>query len=159
MEREQLAALEAEFRAQLRLLERVHQRLSDRVASGLETPAQLDSVAYQIHNLYCAAEDLLKLVAQAFENRIGSSGEWHRILLLRMSEPIPGIRPALLSEDLFDVMNRLRGFRHFVRHAYVTDIDPNQLQANLNLAFKLAEALPKAVYTFIAQLDASEEAT
>ncbi|NET35866.1 MAG: hypothetical protein F6K19_28205 [Cyanothece sp. SIO1E1] len=157
MERDQVAGLAAELRAQLRLLEQVHQRLNDRVVEGLETPAQLDSVAYQIHNLYCAAEDLLKLVTQAFENRIGSSGEWHRILLLRMSEPIPGIRPVLLSEDLFDVMNRLRGFRHFVRHAYVTDIDPTQLQANLNLALKLAEALPKAVQVFIAQLDTSED--
>ncbi|NJN21039.1 MAG: hypothetical protein HC812_07425 [Leptolyngbya sp. RL_3_1] len=45
----------------------------------------MDSVAYQIHNLYCAAEDLLTLIAKAFENRIGSGGEWHRTLLLRMS--------------------------------------------------------------------------
>jgi hypothetical protein len=63
-------------------------------------------------------------VAKAFENRIGSGGDWHRTLLLRMSEPVPGLRPALLSEELFDAMNRLRGFRHFVRHAYLTEIDP-----------------------------------
>ena len=49
MEREQIAGLAAELRAQLRLLERFHQLLKDRVASGLETPAQLYSVAYQIH--------------------------------------------------------------------------------------------------------------
>lgn len=74
-------------------------------------------------------------------------------MLLRMSEPVSGVRPALLSEDLFDVMNRLRGFRHFVRHAYVTDIDPVQLQANLNLAFKLTETFPRSVQNFITQLD------
>ena len=124
MESDQIAGLAAELRAQLRLLERVHRRLQERVASGLDTPGQLDSVAYQIHNLYCAAEDLLKLIAPAFENRIGSSGEWHRTLLLRMSELVPDIRPALLSEKLFDTINRLRGFRHFIHHACVTDIDP-----------------------------------
>jgi hypothetical protein len=113
-------------------------------------------VAYQIHNLYCAAEDLLTLIAKAFENRIGSGGEWHRTLLLRMSEPVPGMRPALLTDELFDVMNRLRGFRHFVRHAYVTEIDPAQLQANLNLALQLATTLPPAVNGFTAQLDSSE---
>jgi uncharacterized protein YutE (UPF0331/DUF86 family) len=156
MERDQIAGLTAELRAQLRLLERVHQRLADRMAAGLDTPSQLDSVAYQIHNLYCAAEDLLKLVAQAFENRIGTSGEWHRTLLLRMSEPVPGMRPALLTEELFNVMNRLRGFRHFVRHAYVTDIELTQLQANLKLAQQLARDLPEAVRAFIAQLDGLE---
>lgn len=153
MESSQIAGLTAELKAQLRLLERVHQRLQERSATGLTTPAQLDSAAYQIHNLYCAAEDLLKLVAQAFENRIGAGGEWHRTLLLRMSQPVPGIRPALLSEELFDVMNRLRGFRHFVRHAYVTEIDPAQLQANLTLAFALATTLPAAVEGFVAQLE------
>jgi hypothetical protein len=36
MERGQIAGLTAELRAQLRLLERVHQRLLERVASGLD---------------------------------------------------------------------------------------------------------------------------
>lgn len=153
MESDQLAGLTAELNAQLRLFRQVHQRLQERSAAGLDTPSQLDSVAYQIHNLYCAAEDLLKLVAQAFENRIGSSGEWHRTLLLRMSEPVSDIRPALLSEHLFEVMNRLRGFRYFVRHAYVTDIDPIQLEANLNLAVTLANEFPKAVKVFLERLN------
>jgi uncharacterized protein YutE (UPF0331/DUF86 family) len=154
MDRDDVAGLSAELRAQLRLFARVYQRLQDRLALGLDNPAQLDSVAYQIHNLYCAAEDLLKLVAKAFENRIGSGGDWHRTLLLRMSEPVPGLRPALLSEELFDAMNRLRGFRHFVLHAYLTEIDPAQLRTNLNLATSLAEALPKAVQRFLSQLRA-----
>ena len=153
MDRNSLAGLTAELRAQLRLLEKVHQRLQDRVALGLGHAAQQDSVAYQIHNLDCAAEDLLKLVAGVFENRIGSGGEWHRALLLRMREPAPGIRPALLSEDLFNIMNRLRGFRHFVRHAYVADIEVTQRQANLGLAWQLAQRLPAAVELFLGQLD------
>ena len=53
-------------------------------------------------------------------------------------------------------MNRLRGFRHFVRHAYVANIDPLQLQANLNLVLKLADALPGAVQTFIVQLEGDD---
>ncbi|WP_008308712.1 hypothetical protein [Leptolyngbya sp. PCC 6406] len=153
MERDQLAGLGAELRAQLRLLARVHQRLQDRLVLGLEGAAQMDSIAYQIHNLYCAAEDLLKLVATACENQVGSSGGWHRTLLLRMSEPVPGVRPALLSEELFDGMNRLRGFRHFVRHAYVTEIDPSQLRSNLTLALTLATELPLAVQRFMAELE------
>ncbi|NJN21038.1 MAG: hypothetical protein HC812_07420 [Leptolyngbya sp. RL_3_1] len=58
------------------------------------------------------------------------------------------MRPALLTDELFDGMNRLRGFRHFVRHAYVTEIGPTQLQANLALALQLATTLPPAVNGF-----------
>ncbi|MDB9528383.1 hypothetical protein PN498_20495 [Oscillatoria sp. CS-180] len=153
MEKYQAAGLAAELKAQLRLFERVQERLQERVAANTETSAQLDSIALQIHNLYCAAEDLMKLIAQSFENRIGSGVDWHCSLLLRMSEPVPGIRPALLSEDLFDIMNRLRGFRHFVRHAYVTDIDAAQLQINLAFAVQLTHELPTAVHQFIGQLE------
>jgi hypothetical protein len=95
MEREQIAELTAEIKAQLRLIERVYIRIQERASLGLESPAQLDSVAYQIHNLYCAVEDLLKLIAHAFENRIGVGGEWHRTLLLRLSQSIPGVRLVL----------------------------------------------------------------
>lgn len=152
MEREQLAGLTAELTAQHRLIERVYQRLDDRFSAGLETPAQLDSIAYQIHNLYCAVEDLLKLVAHAFENRIGAGSEWHRALLLRLSQPIEGVRPAFLSEATFDVLNRLRGFRHFIRHAYGADIDINQLRTNFDLAIQLKSLIAEDLSRFLHQL-------
>ncbi|WP_416672237.1 ribonuclease toxin HepT-like protein [Egbenema bharatensis] len=157
MEREQIAGLTAELNAQLRLVERVHQRLSDRVSLGLDTPPQLDSVAYQIHNLYCAAEDLLKLIAHAFENRIGAGSEWHRTLLLRLSQPILGVRPALLTEETFDLMKRLRSFRHFIRHGYGAEIQFTQLKPNLDLAMSLPDRLSQDVQHFLAQLGAESD--
>jgi len=152
MDIEQVAGLTAELNAQFRLIERVYQRLSDRVSQGLETQAQLDSIAYQIHNLYCAVEDLLKLVANAFENRIGAGSEWHRTLLLRLSQPVQGVRPAFLSEDSFDVLNRLRGFRHFVRHGYGAEIEINQLRTNLELANRLQSLLTQDLQHFLEQI-------
>ena len=151
MESEQLAGLTAELKAQLRLIERVYERLQSRVGLGLDTPAQLDSVAYQVHNLYCAAEDLLKLVAKAFENSV-TGVDWHRVLLLRLSQPVQGLRPALLSEATFDVMNRLRGFRHFVRHGYGAEIEITQLNTNLGLAQQLQVLLPQDVESFLMNL-------
>lgn len=152
MERERVAALTAEMKGQLRLINRVWERLQRRIEDGLDTPAQLDSVAYQVHNLYCAAEDLLKLVAQAFENQVGTRGEWHRTLLLRLSQPVEGIRPALLSEETFVVMNSLRGFRHFVRHGYGAEIEISQLSVNVQLALRLPEQLAQDVERFITLL-------
>lgn len=152
MEHEKIVGLTAELKAQLRLIERVYQRLQARLEDGLETPAQRDSIAYQIHNLYCAAEDLLQLVAHTFENQIGAGGNWHRTLLLRLSEPVTEIRPAFLSEETFEVLNQLRGFRHFVRHGYGAEIEINQLKANLALVQRLQTLLPQDLHSFLMRL-------
>ncbi|MGD1864043.1 MAG: hypothetical protein ACFB0D_05770 [Phormidesmis sp.] len=157
MDRNRIAALTAEIRAQFRLMERVNIKLGARVEDGLDTPAQLESVAYQIHNLYCAVEDLLKLVASAFENNIGSSGGWHQVLLLRMSQPVEGIRPAFLSEPTLDVMNRLRNFRHMFRHAYGTDIELDQLRSNLVAGQKLYDLIAQDIDNFLSQLTSAED--
>lgn len=156
MDRNGYLGMVAELRGQLRLVERVYDRLQDRAQAGLDTAVQLDSLAYQVHNLYCAAEDLLKLVARAFENQIGAGGDWHRVILLRLIEPIEGVRPALLSEETFRVMNALRGFRHFIRHGYGAEIEVTQLKVNLELAIRLKELLFTDVDRFLGQLKPNE---
>ncbi|MEB3336777.1 MAG: hypothetical protein VKJ46_04890 [Leptolyngbyaceae bacterium] len=150
----QRARLKAELIGQFQLLEQVHQRLQQRVSLGLTTPSQLESVAYQIHNLYCAAEDLLKIVANSFENSIGAGGQWHQILLLRLSQPVENVRPPFLASETFRLLNILRGFRHFVRHAYGSEIELTQLQVNLNLALELPSRLWQDIQVF---LDALQE--
>lgn len=153
MERERLAGLTAEINGQWRLIERVGARLQARVDKELNTPEQLDSVAYQIHNLYCSIEDLLKLIASAFENQVGTTGEWHRILLLRLSQPVDGIRPAFLSEESFDLLNQLRSFRHMFRHAYGTEIELSQLQPNIDIALRAVNAISRDISSFLDQFN------
>jgi len=152
MDRERLAGLAAEMRAQFRMMERVTGKLESRIGDGLNTPSQLESIAYQIHNLYCSVEDLLKLVASAFENNIGSTGNWHRALLLRMSQPVEGIRPAFLSEETFDVMSKLKNFRHMFRHAYGADIELDQLQGNIVAAQRLYDLIAQDMDTFLSEI-------
>ena len=36
-----------------------------------------DSLAYWLHNLYCAYEDLFKIIAKFFENRIEDPSRFH----------------------------------------------------------------------------------
>ncbi len=157
MDRERAIRIRAEIKAQFRLMERVSNKLDSRLEDGWNTPGQLDSIAYQIHNLYSSVEDLLKLIASAFENNIGSDGGWHRTLLLRMSQPMEGIRPAFLSEESFDLMDRLRTFRHMFRHAYGADIDRDQLQGNLATAQKLYDSIAQDIDSFLRQLAESED--
>jgi hypothetical protein len=63
MESNKLIFLKVDLEAQMNDIERIHQKLLDRVAKlQVDDEVILESIAYQIHNLYCATEDLLKIV-------------------------------------------------------------------------------------------------
>ncbi len=83
---------------------------------------------YLLHNLYNAYEDLFQEISVCFENNIERSSGYHKNILLRMKISIPGIRPAILSEESYNLMSELMGFRHVFRHAYNYNIEPVKLQ-------------------------------
>ncbi len=154
MEQELFVLLESDTRAQLALINETFAKLEERSA-GLrpDQEARLESAAYQIHNLYNAAEDLLNLVAEYFENQIGHSARWHIRLLRRMSHDIPGVRPRLLSQESYELLNALRSFRHFFRHAYSAPIDYERLRVNLEKARRLQPLLVADVERFLRRVE------
>ena len=87
----------------------------------------VESTGYWLHNLYCAFEDLFRVVAGFWENDVGTDESFHIHLLKRMQVRIRGIRPALLSKDSFENLNELRGFRHVFRHAYSYGLDDQRV--------------------------------
>lgn len=156
MDAASLRILEAEIQAQLDKIEQIYLELEDRASQiRPNTPAQIESTAYQLHNLYSAIEDLLKIVAGAFENNVADLSRWHTELLRRMSLEIQGIRPALLSEKSGELLNELRAFRHLFRHAYGRRLDFDRVKENLAIARQLHPLLPKDVDTFLRSLQSS----
>lgn len=153
MDKNALTVLKVDVQAQMTAIAKISVLVEER-SLGLtaDDPVRLESVAYQIHNLYNAAEDLLKLVAAHFENQISDTVRWHTALLQRMSQEIPGTRPALLSEESYILLNSLRGFRHFFRHAYGVPIDYSQLQINLDKARQLRTCLEQDIERFLNSL-------
>ena len=152
MDSQKLILLKADINAQLQLIKAINGKLAVR-AEGVnpDDAIRLESIAYQIHNLYSATEDLLKIVAACFENNITDTQQWHTALLKRMTISIPGIRPAFISSETFALLNGLRGFRHFFRHAYGTNIDYEQLKINLDRAIKIYSNLEKDIENFFKQ--------
>ncbi len=97
MDSNRLILLKVDLEAQMSHIERIHQKLLDRMTKLQENDEIiLECMSYQIYNLFCATEDLIKIVASCFENNISISNQWHTLLLQRMSQDIPSIRPALL---------------------------------------------------------------
>jgi hypothetical protein len=157
MDSNKLTLLTVNLNAQMTNIKAIHQKIvnrSTRLQSDDE--AILESIAYQIHNLYCATEDLLKIVAGYFENNISDSSQWHSLLLQRMLIEIPNIRPAFLTSKTYSILNSLRGFRHFFRHAYGVAIEYDQLKSNLDKSLILLANLESDLNQFIAKLSPQE---
>ncbi len=156
MDSNRLILLKTDLRGQMNSITNIHLKLQGRADrfNSADEPL-LESIGYQIHNLYGATEDLLKVVAHYFENNVGDASQWHSALLQRMSLEVPGIRPALLSSQSYTILNSLRGFRHFFRHAYGSNIEWEQLQINLNKALTLKALLEEDIQQFLLKFEAS----
>lgn len=155
MDRTAWAFLEADLAAQQATVDRVFTLLIQR-SEGLspENPEQLESTAYQLHNLYGAVEGLLKVIATYFENNISDTSRWHSLLLQRMTQPVQGVRPAVLSSQSYEALNTLRAFRYFFRHAYGVSIDFAQLQSNLEKAKLIYPQLKNDTNLFLNEVHA-----
>jgi uncharacterized protein YutE (UPF0331/DUF86 family) len=150
MEKERLSLLRASIEAQGTEIERILDKIEDRRYRKGE--ANLESLAYQLHNLYCAFEDLLKIVADFFENHIEESAQYHRALLWRMKMPIDGVRPAFLSKESYKLLDSLRAFRHVFRHAYSYELDPKKLALVAEDALNLKTLYREEIDRFLEQL-------
>lgn len=139
MEEKKIAFFLADYDHQVSQIEKVYGRLSDRSESIAQKKVAAESVessGYWLHNLYCAYEDLFKIVSAFWENNIGNDGAFHRSLIRRMLLTIEGVRPALLSEKSYQHLDELRGFRHVFRHAYSYGLDDERVIYLLNKVLK-----------------------
>ena len=140
MEKTGLILLKAEMTAQVSEIDRIFARLKERKKG--KGKAAMESIGYQLHNLYCAFEDLFKIVADSFENHIQEKSRYHAELLRRMTIPIEGVRPPLLGQQCSALLENLRSFRHFFRHPSSYELDKRKVKIVLEDAFQL-----QSIYT------------
>jgi len=134
---ERLTRLAERIRSELvdlnRLVERAQEGL--RRAQRSDDDLYLDSVALNLHGFYAGLERLFKLTAAIVDGAMPQGANWHQILLQQMAAEVPGVRPAVISEEPRDSLDEYRGFRHVVRHVYTFSFDPVKVQ-------KLVEQAP-----------------
>ena len=126
MDKGAFAVLEAGLRARVRDISLIGGRIEKRLGTFASSTEGVDSMGYQLHNLYGAFEQLFEEVARFFENQIDEA-KYHADMIRRMQLEIQGIRPALLSTETASDLDELRRFRHLFRHAYAADLDPDKV--------------------------------
>ena len=116
--------------------------------SGGDAAAAL--VALSLDHAYQAFEATMVRLERAvgLPERTG-----HTALLADAAIAIPGLRPPVFPPEVRGDWDALLRFRHFLRHAYVVDLDPTKLALNrdrLDQAVAATEAWLAAVLAGLA---------
>jgi hypothetical protein len=89
------------------------------------------SLSLSLDHAYQAFETILVRLERAvgLPERVGVS--WHTALLADAALDLQGVRPPVFPPQSLGDWDALLRFRHFLRHAYVTSLDPARLAANV----------------------------
>ena len=121
---EKYAILLGYFEKQMIYVNRLYQEI---VIIDVTTYESRFVFAMRVQQFYTAIEDLLKQIAKSFENHIDTLSQFHKELLVRMNLDVPKMRPAVISHQSLLFLDKLRAFRHFIRHAYDCELDEREL--------------------------------
>lgn len=136
---EKIRVFLSDFDFQVNQVKEIYETLERRENAFGNQPVSsemVESTGYWLHNLYCALEDLFKLVAGFWENSISDNGGFHINLLKRMRTEVKGIRQPLISQETFSHLSELSGFRHVFRHAYTHGLDDERVAFLLKRVLK-----------------------
>lgn len=152
----QITIFISEFDFQVNQISSIYENLEAKSASAEKKAVSMEaveSIGYWLHNLYCAFEDLFKIVAGFWENNLAADGQYHINLLKRMILEIKGVRPPLLTMESHNALNELRSFRHVFRHAYNYGLDDERVIFLLRNTLKHRPMILKDLSEFRNKID------
>jgi hypothetical protein len=66
----------------------------------------MSGLALYVQNFYTGVERVFALIAKQIDGVTPSSADWHIQLLGQLLVPVPNIRPAVISQDTYEQLNR-----------------------------------------------------
>lgn len=114
------AAIAADLENELTQLDQLLDELATlrQQLSSPPTSLELRAAGSILHDFYSGTERLFERVATAIDSSLPTGSNWHVELLDRMSYPIPGVRPSVISDDVRQRLSDYLRFRHVFRNVY-----------------------------------------
>jgi hypothetical protein len=138
---ERFLLLERSIEHDLQAVERLYEAIGSPTLSDEAGEEASIVLAYRLHNLYNAFENIFQHIAAAFENTLDDSARWRAQLLQRMRLDVMPLRRAVIDDTAYEALDELRRFRHLFRYAYDVELDPQRLRLVVSKALQL-----KAIY-------------
>ena len=145
---EKFLVLESDIGSDLAAIDRLYDELGLPDLGESTSQETLIVVAYRLHSLYMAFENVFRNVAAAFENHLDPSG-WHRQLLQRMQRDLTPLRPAVIDSEAYERLDEMLRFRHVFRTMYGLRLDSSRLQGVLRNALELKDLYRPQIGRFL----------
>jgi len=146
---------EASIRADLAAIEALYSALGDEPLAVEAPEDEVIVIAYRLHNLYTAFENIFRTIAIAFENTLDERYGWHRQLLERMRLDLSPMRPAVIDDAAYAALDELLRFRHLFRSAYSARLNAERLGLVLRAARDLRPLYRPQIEGFLRFVSAS----
>lgn len=130
----------------------IYDRLAQHTLTSETEEDVLIVIAYHLHNLYNAFENIFQNIAAVFEQDVADTAKWHARLLEHMRLDLMPLRPAVIDDEAYDALDELRRFRHLFRYAYAIDLDPQRLTLVWHHALALKTIYREQLEVFVAFL-------
>lgn len=119
-----------------------------------EGEPQAALVALSLDHAYQAFETLLVRLERALGLPERTGPTWHAQILFESAEALPDLRPPVYPQDAADDWEALLRFRHFLRHAYAVELNPDRLRANAQRLDRAVGATARYVRALVSSLEA-----
>lgn len=152
---EKYLVLDRSVRSDLERIAKLYEALGSPELKDSGPQEGLIVVAYRLHSLFTAFENIFSNIAKAFENQV-SKESWHREVLQRMRLDLTPLRPAVIDAEAYEKLDELRRFRHVFRTSYGMDLDPLRLRVVLQRALELKPLYSAQIERFLEFLQSVE---
>jgi len=116
----------------------------------------LDSVALNLHDFYNGLERIFERIAENIDEIKPEGLNWHQEILKQMAMEIPKVRPAVISQDLREELDKYRAFRHIVRNIYAHNFKIDKIKDLMGDIDKVLNKLEENMRIFCEFLEKSE---
>ena len=105
--------------------------------------SHIKAIALTLHSIYTEYEKILEILIKGINGDIPTALDYHTALLKRATYTIPDVRPEIISEETYNLLNMLRAYRHKLRRIYTYLISPNKIIQLTETAIKSFDLFDK----------------
>lgn len=104
-------------------------------------------------DFYMGVEKIFKIIVEEINGGTPRGEGWHKRLLHTMSLELKGVRPSVISKELYQDLLKFLGFRHVVRQAYGFQLDEKKLEELEKIFVKTWKRFSREIKKFCSFLD------
>ncbi|GAB4221042.1 MAG: hypothetical protein Kow00102_13140 [Spirochaetota bacterium] len=115
--------------------------------------SHIKAIAGSLHSIYTGCENILERIIRTIDGDIPLGKDYHSLLLRRAITEIEGVRPPIITIEIFTKLDEMRAYRHKFRNIYLYLIAPARIIELANEGIALVEKFNTEINEFCSFLE------